>query len=294
MKNGMAETTVQTVGNRVSQWGEGPIWWESHLWYVDIEGKELVRLNPATGEETAWPVGERIGTVVPRRSGGVVYAGDMGISTFDPETGAKQNLADPEPDKRPENRFNDGKCDPEGRFWAGTISLVKKTGNANLYMLDPAGQLHTKVTGVTNSNGLAWNAAADTFFYIDTPTKKIRAYDYDRATGEISGMRVIIDTLALGLTASPDGMTIDAEDKLWVAFCHGGCVARLDPATGQCLTKVDLPAVETTACAFGGPNLERLFVTTGLKKGGGEPDGGKVFVIDGLGVQGVPAFAYAG
>lgn len=290
----MHKITVQTVGSRISQWGEGPIWWEDKLVYVDIEGHALVELDPDSGKETVYEMGERIGTVVPRASGGYLCAGDSGIYTFDPATVDKTKLADPEADKRPDNRFNDGKCDPEGRFWGGTISLVKKTGDASLYMLDEKHDLTVKIPEVTNSNGLCWNAAAHTMYYIDTPTRKIRAYDYDRKSGRIVEAGVIVDTEAAGYDSSPDGMTIDAEDKLWVAFCHGGCVVRFDPKTGEKLEQIDIPAVETTACAFGGPELDRLFVTTGIKKDADEPDAGKVFVIDGLGVQGVPAFAYQG
>ncbi len=290
----MKKITVQTVGNRQSQWGEGPIWWEDKLVYVDIEGHALIELDPDSGEETVYEMGERIGTVVPRAGGGYLCAGDSGIYTFDPVKGGTTKLADPEADKRPDNRFNDGKCDPEGRFWGGTISLVKKTGDANLYMLDANHDLTVKIPEVTNSNGICWNAAAHTMYYIDTPTRKIRAYDYDRQNGRIAKAGVIVDTEAAGYDSSPDGMTIDAEDKLWVAFCHGGCVVRFDPKTGEKLQQIDIPAVETTACAFGGPDLDRLFVTTGIKKDADEPDAGKVFVIDGLGVQGVEAFAYKG
>lgn len=290
----MNKITVQTIGSRISQWGEGPIWWQDKLVYVDIEGHALVELDPDSGEETVYEMGDRIGTVVPRASGGYLCAGDSGIYTFDPASGKKESLADPEADKRPNNRFNDGKCDPAGRFWAGTISLVKKTGDANLYMLDAQHDLTVKIPEVTNSNGICWNAAAHTMYYIDTPTRKIRAYDFDRESGRIAEAGVIVDTEAAGYDSSPDGMTIDAEDKLWVAFCHGGCVVRFDPKTGEKLEQIDIPAVETTACAFGGPDLDRLFVTTGIKKDADEPDAGKVFVIDGLGVHGVEAFAYEG
>mgnify|MGYP006278608931 CR=1 FL=1 len=290
----MKKITVQTVGSRQSQWGEGPIWWEDKLVYVDIEGHALIELDPDSGEETVYKMGERIGTVVPRAGGGYLCAGDSGIYTFDPAKGDKTKLADPEADKRPDNRFNDGKCDPEGRFWAGTISLVKKTGDASLYMLDANHDLTVKIPEVTNSNGICWNAAAHTMYYIDTPTRKIRAYDYDRKSGRIVEAGVIVDTEAAGYDSSPDGMTIDAEDKLWAAFCHGGCVVRFDPKTGEKLEQIDIPAVETTACAFGGPDLDRLFVTTGSKKEADEPDAGKVFVIDGLGVHGVSAIAYEG
>ncbi|MEO0510191.1 MAG: SMP-30/gluconolactonase/LRE family protein [Verrucomicrobiota bacterium] len=290
----MTEITVQTIGSRQSNWGEGPIWWQNKLVYVDIEGHTLVELDPETGEETIYEIGERIGTVVPRASGSYLCAGDSGIYAFDLTTGEKTPLADPEADKRPDNRFNDGKCDPSGRFWAGTISLVKKTGDANCYCLENDGTLSLKIPEVTNSNGLCWNASADTMYYIDTPTRQIRAYDFDIATGDISNARVVVDTDAAGYDSSPDGMTIDAEDKIWVAFCHGGCVVRFDPTSGEKLQQVDIPAVETTACAFGGPKLDRLFVTTGVHKSKVEADAGKVFVIDGLDVQGVEAFAYKG
>ena len=239
-------------------------------------------------------MGERIGTVVPMQNGGFLCAGDSGIYCFDPQTGQKKNLADPEADKRPDNRFNDGKCDPSGRFWAGTISMAKNTGDATLYMLDVQGTLHRKVEQVTNSNGICWSMDATKMYYIDTPTRKVRVYDYDDASAEIGSSEVALDTEAKGFDSSPDGMTIDANGNLWVAFCHGGCVVCFDPRSGDQLHKVDLPCVETTACAFGGPNLDRLFVTTGLHKTLKEPDAGRVFVIDGLGVQGVPAFCYLG
>jgi sugar lactone lactonase YvrE len=289
----MSQVKVSTVGSRISKWGEGPIWWDDKLIYVDIEGHALIELDPERGSEKVYPMGERIGTVVPRASGGYICAGDRGIYSFDPTTGTKTDLADPEAEKRPQNRFNDGKCDPAGRFWAGTISTTKHTGDANLYMLDADLDLQLKVPEVTNSNGICWNAAADTMYYIDTPTRQIRAYDFDLATGGISNARIIVDTEAWGYDSSPDGMTIDAEDTIWVAFCHGACVTRFDPKTGQRVQQVDIPAVETTACAFGGPQLDRLFVTTGIHKSKAEPDAGKIFVVDGLGVRGVQAFAFA-
>jgi len=285
--------TIQSLGSRVSRWGEGPIFWDGHLIYVDIEGHALIRLNGETGSEETWEMGERIGTVVPMKEESFLCAGDSGIYSFDPGSGKKTNLADPEADKRPDNRFNDGKCDPSGRFWAGTISTVKKTGDANLYMFDLAGNLSLKVTGVTNSNGICWNAEATVMYYIDTPTKKILAYPFENETGEIGEPSQVVDTGEAGFVGSPDGMTIDAEGKLWVAMCHGGTVLRIDPLSGDLLHQVDFPCVETTACAFGGPNLERLFVTTGLHKTLDEPDAGKVFVVDGLGISGVPSFAYA-
>ena len=291
----MTTPRTKTIGKQISQWGEGPIWWGNSLFYVDIAGNKLLRLKPETGEESIWDVGERIGTIVPSKNDDeVIYAGDTGYVRFNLKTGSKTALADPEASMRGKNRFNDGKCDPAGRFWAGTISMVKDTGSANLYCLDTDGSLSLKVSGVTNSNGICWNADATKMFYIDTPTQNVRAYDYDLESGAISNARVVVDTVAHGYNSSPDGMTIDADGMLWVAFCHGACVVRFDPRTNKELQRVDLPCIETTACTFGGENLDRLFVTTGIKADRKEPDAGKVFVIDGLGIKGVPAFAFKG
>ena len=287
--------TIKTIGKQISQWGEGPIWWGNSLFYVDIAGNKLLRLKPHTSEETIWEIGERIGTIVPSEDDDkVIYAGDTGYVRFNLKTGSKTTLADPEASMRGKNRFNDGKCDPAGRFWAGTISMIKDTGSANLYCLDTDGSLSLKVSGVTNSNGICWTADATKMFYIDTPTQNVRAYDYDLESGAISNARVVIDTAAHGYNSSPDGMTIDADGMLWVAFCHGACVVRFDPQKDKEIQRVDLPCIETTACTFGGENLDRLFVTTGIKADLDEPNAGKVFVIDGLGVKGVPAFAFKG
>ncbi len=285
---------VPVKGSRVSEWGEGPIWFGERLYYVDIEGHKIVAYDPASETEKVWDAGERVGTVVPRASGGLVIAGDLGFSLFDPQTGKKKQVADPEAEKRPENRFNDGKCDPAGRFWAGTISTVKKTGNAALYRLDADLRVTRMFPGVTNSNGICWSADTRTLFYIDTPRKQVLAFDFDLARGTICNDRVAFDTVAKGLPGSPDGMTIDENDHLWIAMCHGGLVVCLDPATGSEVARVEVPdAAETTACAFGGPDLATLYITTGVKRDAGEIHGGKLFRAH-PGVRGVPAFAFAG
>ena len=290
----MNDLKINTIGSRSSKWGEGPIYWDGHLLYVDIEGHSLIRLNPETQKEEIWEMGERIGTVVPTHGEDLICAGDSGIYRFDPSNDQKTNLADPEARKRPDNRFNDGKCDPSGRFWAGTISTVKKEGDANLYQLDHSGVLSLQLSGVTNSNGICWNASKTEMYYIDTPTLKVVAYEYEDQTGKLEGSRVVVNFKDLKLEGSPDGMTIDEKGMLWVALCHGGSVVQVNPETGELLQKVELPCVETTACAFGGSNLDRLFVTTGIHKTLHEKDAGKVFVIDGLGVSGVPALPYGG
>lgn len=280
---------TEPVGQTRCQWGEGPIWWQGALYYVDIEGKRVHRFDPADGSEQSWDVGQRVGTVVPRESGGLVIAGDHGLSFLDPETGTLTPIADPEADK-PDNRFNDGKCSPDGRFFAGSISLAKKTGDAKLYRLDPDLTLHEAFGPVTNSNGIAWSADGKTVYYIDTPRREVLAFDYE--DGHLRNLRSAFSTGHI--EASPDGMTIDANGHLWIAFCHGGCVSCFDPANGNELHRVLIPCLETTACAFGGPDLADLFVTTGVHKTAKEEHAGRLFVIRGLKAKGVPANAFGG
>ena len=290
----MSELTIEQIGSRSSKWGEGPIFWQDHLYYVDIEGHTLIRLDTQSGVEKIWDMDERIGTVVPCQSGDLLCAGDSGIYRFNPLDGSKISLADPEAEKRPDNRFNDGKCDPGGRFWAGTISTVKKTGDASLYRLDQSGSLKRMIPGVTNSNGICWDQEKKLMYYIDTPTQKVIVYDYELASGKIENSRIAVDFTKFGIEGSPDGMTMDSEGMLWVAMCHGGAVLQVNPDTGELLRKVLLPCVETTACTFGGNRLDRLFVTTGIHKTLEEAGAGHVFVVDGLQAQGTPAQPYHG
>lgn len=279
----------EPVGKIRCQWGEGPIWWKEHLYYVDIEGHLVHRYHPESGQEQFWDVGQRVGTVVPRDSGGLVIAGDHGFAFLDEDSGKLKPIADPEADIG-DNRFNDGKCSPDGRFFAGSISLSKKTGGAKLYRLDPDLSVHEAFGPVTNSNGIAWSADGSTVHYIDTPRREVLSFDY--RDGHLHNLRTAFATSHID--ASPDGMAIDSEGHLWIAFCHGGCVSCFDPATGDELHRVAIPALETTACAFGGPELKDLYITTGVHKTAVEEHAGRLFVIHGLGVQGLAAHAFGG
>lgn len=282
---------MDAVTKHVSKWGEGPVWFNDQLFYVDIEGHKVCSYDPTSGAESICEVGERVGFAVPRAQGGFIIGGDSGLNLLDPETGTKTLLADPEPDKKPDNRFNDGKCDPAGRLWAGTISTVKKTGDAALYCLDAENNLSLKYPNVTNSNGLCWSADSSTFYYIDTPSKKIRAFDFDNQTGEISNERIAIDTETL--EGSPDGMTIDENDNLWVAFCRGSCVRNFDPTAGKEIAKLDLPISGVTSCAFGGDDYSTLYITTGQFSNVDEELAGYLFATQ-PGVKGLPAVPFAG
>jgi sugar lactone lactonase YvrE len=282
---------IELAGNYRAEWGEGPIWWEDSLYFVDIEGHKVLRHDPRESTEKIWEIGERVGTVVPRQSGGLVVAGDSGFAFLDSASGEVTPLGDPESDK-PNNRFNDGKCSPDGRFFAGTISLEKKTGAASLYRLDADRSVTRVIRNVTNSNGLVWTADGETMFYIDTPRLAVLAFDYESAGGSLHNERIAFSTdgVAPGV---PDGMAIDTEGNLWIAFCHGGCVVCFDQQ-GSELRRLEFPCREVTAPAFGGELLEDLYVTTGIPKTEVEAQAGRLFVVRGLGVSGLPAHGFAG
>jgi len=288
---------IDVVGEYVAQWGEGPIWWQGKLIYVDIEKGRVIEVAPLAAGGVKEIISDlsarigRVGTVVPRVNGGLVVAGDTGIHLLGAGDLAEEMRIDPESEKT-DNRFNDGKCAPDGRFFAGTISLAKKEGDAALYRLDSDLSLHTAFEGVSNSNGIAWSADASTCYYIDTPRQSVLAFDYSTESGLLTNMRTAFSTSHIN--ASPDGMSIDRDGNLWVAFCHGACVICYESSTGRELHRVELPCLETTACAFGGENLDELYVTTGIHAVQEEEDAGRLLRIRGLGVTGVPAFAFDG
>jgi sugar lactone lactonase YvrE len=277
--------------------GEGAIWHgrEQRLYWVDITAGLLHAFTPADGSDRVFNVGQMVGAVVPRARGGVMLALHHGFAAFDLESGKLTPWSDPESDL-PRNRFNDGKCDRAGRFWAGTISLDRDPGAASLYCLDSDGRVRTMVQGVTNSNGIAWSLDRTTMYYIDTPTRRVAAYDYDLASGQIGNSRTVITVPADA--GKPDGMTVDAQGMLWIALWDGGGVSRWDPRTGARLDTVDVPARRVTSCAFGGPELDELYITTariGLTEADlvHQPKAGGLFRAR-PGVAGVSAFEFAG
>lgn len=276
--------------------GEGPIWDEEKgvLYWVDIMSSMVYEYNPVTGENRGYNVGQHVGTVVPRAAGGLMLAVYDGFAAFDPATQQVTLIADPEADI-PDNRFNDGKCDPAGRFWAGTMAYNEQLTQGSLYRLDPDFSVHKMLGDVGIANGIVWSLDNTTMYYIDSAANTVRAFDYDLATGVIGNGRVVIRTDGMGL---PDGMAIDAEGMLWVAHFGGSCVRRWNPHTGQVIGTIQLPASQITACAFGGPDLARLYITSaaiGLDEQAlaREPHAGGLFVAD-PGVKGVPTFKFAG
>jgi sugar lactone lactonase YvrE len=225
----------------------------------------------------------------------MMVALQQGFAAFDPPTGELSLWVDPEA-HLPRNRFNDGKCDPAGRFWAGTISLDREPGAASLYCLEPDGRVRTMRRGVTNSNGIAWSLDAATMYYIDTPTQQVTAFDYDHQSGGITNPRTVV-AIPAG-AGKPDGMTVDAEGMLWIALWEGGCVGRWDPRSGARLQTINVPARRVTSCAFGGSQFEELYITTarvGLSEADlvRQPHAGGLFRAR-PGVPGVAAFEFRG
>ena len=244
--------------------GEGPLWdAEQHkLWWINIFEGELFCFDPGSGDNQRYEMGQQIGTVVQQKSGGLAVALENGFYSFDPQTAKLTPIADPESDK-PGNRFNDGKCDPAGRFWAGTMEKAEDQATGALYCLSGTGDCSRKQTGIFISNGITWTRDRQTMYYIDSPTRKVDAFDFDVASGDLANRRTVIE-IPEGL-GYPDGMAIDCNDHLWVAMWGGWCVAKFDPQSGELLEKIDLPVANVTACAFAGDNLDELYITTARK-----------------------------
>jgi len=244
-----------------SQLGEGAVWnyKTQELYWIDIEGKLLHIYNPKTKINRSFPTPSRIGTVVPFTKTEAVVALEDGIYKLQLITGALSLLSDVE-SQRIENRFNDGKCDPLGNLWVGSMHLEQTEALASLYKVNAQGLATKMVDSVTISNGIVWTADAKTMYYIDTPTSKIMGYDFDIKTGTISNERIVVEVSTTD--GYPDGMTIDSEDMLWVGLWNGDAVARFNPKTGALISKIEVPAHNVTACAFGGENLDVLYITT--------------------------------
>lgn len=251
---------VELVVDAHAVLGEGPIWNPAteHLVWVDIMRSEVHEFDPITNIDSVIQIGRHVGTVVPRQCGGLVCAVDDGFVAVD-DDGRVTRLAHIEADI-PTNRMNDGKCDSSGRLWAGTMPYdTVSPGVGALYRLDPDLSVHTVLHGITVSNGIGWSLDDTLMYYIDSPTRHVDVFDFDADLGTISNRRVLIDMT--GDIGVPDGMTVDAEGYLWVAIAGGGQVRRY-AADGSRDRVIKFPASLTSACAFGGPYLTDLYVTS--------------------------------
>ena len=307
--------------------GEGPAWNQRSGWltWVDIRRGHLHIYDPLDRSDRHVELGQAIGCAAPRRSGGMVLGLRSGFALTpgpspegrgeqkiegprplldpapSPEGRGEWNITRPRPFLNPEphlpgNRFNDGKCDPAGRFLAGSMDDAEIAATGSLYSLQADGSLKTLVTGTRISNGLTWSPDYHTFYFIDTPTRMVMAYDYDLASGDIAAPRQAVNVPPeLGW---PDGMTSDTEGMLWVAMWGGAKLTRWNPATGGLLAEIPFPALNVSACAFGGPGLTDLYVTSARKGMDADqlakyPLSGGLFRIR-TDIQGLPTFEYGG
>lgn len=260
MKNSTSRKAKLLIDTK-STLGEGPVWdWQKQLlFWVDIEGKKLHRYEPSKQESTEWSFGQMIGAAVPAENGHLLLALESGLATFDWESEKLTELGVLE-NSNQNIRFNDGKVGPDGNFWVGTMHKEAAPRAGNLYCVGPDLKSVLTISDTSISNGMAWSSDNSTFYYIDSPTFEVRAFNFDSKNGSISNGRTVIE-VPKGY-GSPDGMSIDSEGMLWVAHWGGHCVRRWNPETGKVLTKVEVNAPHVTSCCFGSADLKTLYITT--------------------------------
>jgi len=242
--------------------GEGPAWDSktNTLYWVDILEKRIY-----SGTRILAELDDLIGCLAPCKNGHLILGTRLGFADLNPDTGQLTNLASLA--ELVTNRVNDGKCDPAGRFLAGTMDMNEKDPNGALYSFDGK-QVTRLLDGITVSNGLVWSVDHKILYYIDTPTRVVKAFDYDIATGQIANPRPVIQVPeSLGW---PDGMTSDSEGNLWIAIWGGAQVAKWNPKTGKLLEQISVPALQTSSCVFGGKDMNELYVTSARKEMSGE------------------------
>ena len=276
--------------------GECPVWSaaEQVLYWVDINAPTLNRFDPASGRNTAVPMPEAIGSFALRRDGGFVVALRSGFWLARQDGALTRKVADAPYDPS-HHRFNDGRCDPQGRFLAGYMNERRDASTAALMRLDPDFTQTRVLAGLTISNGLAFSPDGRTMYHADTPTQTIRAYDYDAASGTPANPRVLARFADEG--DRPDGGAVDRHGCYWTALYRGGSVLRISP-DGRALARFPVPAMCPTMCAFGGPGLGTLYVTSARQMRAAEelerlPHSGGLFAMA-VDVPGLPEPAFAG
>ncbi len=241
--------------------GEGPLWHsgrQSFFW-VDIERGNLFEYHSSTGVTSTRNFPHRLAVVLEGKDGSLILGLDRSLARFDLETEELEWLCGVE-ENLPLHRFNDGKVDPAGRIWIGTLSTKFTEGAGSLYRVGQDLKPVVQLLNLTISNGMAWTEDDRTFYFIDTPTRQIREFDFEMESGEIRFRRVAVEVPEeLGF---PDGMCIDQEGMLWVAHYGGSGVYRWNPKSGELVDKITLPVPHVTSCCFGGENLDTLLITT--------------------------------
>lgn len=290
----MEATLVQCVADVGAVLGEGPVWVasENALYWVDIKGLAIFRLDSA-GDVQQWHTPFRIASLAPRRGGGFIAGTDRGFATVDLDAMRFDPIVHPEPD-RTTNQFNDGKLDRQGRFWAGTMDDDERAATGALYCLSTNQSWRRADDGYRVTNGPAFDRSGRLMYHNDSALRTTYVFDLDE-DGRATDRRVFAN-YGPG-DGYPDGMTVDAEDCLWIAFWDGWCVRRYSPA-GECLAKITLPVQKPTSCAFGGPGLDRLYVTSAsvglsVRDRAEQPCAGGLFMLE-LGCSGIADTLFEG
>jgi xylono-1,5-lactonase len=253
-----AESTVSCVADVHALLGEGPVWVvrETALYWLDIKGRAIFRLN-IDGSIDQWETPFRVGSLVPASDGGFVAGTDEGIGSIDLASGRFQIVFNPE-GQFPDNRFNDGKVDRGGRFWAGSMDDKEREATGALYRIGPGFDCTAVDNGYRVTNGPAFSPSGNVMYHNDSARQLTYVFDMD-ADGNAIDRRIFLKFNEGD--GFPDGMTVDAEGCLWIAFWDGWCVRRFSPA-GELLETIEMPVARPTSCAFGGPDLDRLYVTS--------------------------------
>ena len=245
--------------------GEGPVWnvQEQALYWVDIQGHTIHRLQAETGEYRVFDVGVAVGVLAFRQSGGLVLATKNGFALWDTHTQVLDVIAHPEAGQA-HKRFNDGAVDCRGRFWAATMSEEeeKQKPEGVLYRLDLDHSIHIMDTGFIIPNGIGWSPDNTRMYLTDSTRHVIYVYDFDAQTGTLSSRRTFVDTS--NEQGVPDGLTVDSEGYIWSARWGGAKVVRYDPY-GKVERVIDVPVPQPSSCVFGGKNLDELYITSASK-----------------------------
>lgn len=272
-------TGVSLITDCKNQHGEGIFWnpADGLVWWTDIEGCEIWSFDPATSQSRSYPTRDRVCCFAPRQSGGMIVAFADRISLWDPKTGAEEKICDFEPEN-PETRTNDGCTDRQGRFVVGGMNEVSGTANSTVIRIDDTLQVETLLEGVSCANSTCFSADGKTMFFADTPDREILAFDYGRSLSNRRVHASFADEPGL-----PDGSCVDAEGGLWNAEWEGRRVVRIAP-DGSVDVVIDVPVWKPTCCAFGGPDLDTLYITTSRLMSDEktllrEPDSGGLFAV---------------
>lgn len=283
-------TALKRIGQQTDILGECPLWDEAAqaLWWIDIRRPALRRLEHATGSIDTWNMPDLVGSIALCDDGRLLIALPERIAEFDPRTGVLGATVAAPPTRIPGHRFNDGRCDRQGRWWVGTMHNVTRAPEGVLYRLDADGRLSAQHTGICIPNSLAWSPDGRTMYFADSLRYTIFAYDYDTSTGEMSGERVFATSTS---PAFADGSTVDAEGFLWNAEFNGARVVRYAP-DGSVDRVIAVPTRRPTCCAFGGPHYDILYITTTSQHMSDdelarEPLAGSLLAMD-AGVRGLP------